>query len=222
MSNGEEEYLGKMRAYVAETRRLLSNESKPDREQLVCRAFLRAIGVAFEEIEIFAPSTEPVDVTFRDARFQIREILDENRRRGDEYRMKEVRYQEARRIEDVMVPWRSPVRMSFDELTALTAAALEAKVAKYRSGRAELDALAYIDLADPPRFLDPDSPAKESALLEAQGWRSVSILFPPYGIVVTATSTAPQFIRTRLHKTLMECKDPHDLWEPKPSQGSAR
>src|SRR6266478_4784422 len=64
-----------VRAYQRETVDLLSNKRKPEREQMVVRAFLRCLGVAFEEREILVGPEEPVDITFRTARFQVREIL---------------------------------------------------------------------------------------------------------------------------------------------------
>jgi very-short-patch-repair endonuclease len=84
MERDEAEYLRKLQEHVAETRRLFSNTMKPERERMVCRAFLRCVGIKFCDQEIIASDTEPVDVVFRSAKFQIRELLGSDRKRGDE------------------------------------------------------------------------------------------------------------------------------------------
>ena len=75
---------------------------KSKRERMVCRAFLRCLGVQFQEDEILAPYTEPIDVAFRSAKFQIRELMEPERKRGDEVREFQQVVQNATSIEDVM------------------------------------------------------------------------------------------------------------------------
>ena len=53
---------------------------------MVCRAFLRCMGVGFSEDEIAVGAREPTDITFRGAEFQITEVLDEGRRRSLEHK----------------------------------------------------------------------------------------------------------------------------------------
>lgn len=82
MSGTDHAYLEKLRAHAADTRTFLSNKLKPERERSVCRAFLRAIGVSFIDNELIAPTVEPADVAFRQARFQVRDLL-RGHKRGD-------------------------------------------------------------------------------------------------------------------------------------------
>jgi hypothetical protein len=84
MDRDEAEYLRKLQEHVAETRRLFSNTMKPERERMVCRAFLRCLGIKFCDEEIIASDTEPIDVLFRSAKFQIRVLMESGRKRGDE------------------------------------------------------------------------------------------------------------------------------------------
>jgi hypothetical protein len=56
-----------------------------------------------------------------------------------------------------------------------------------------LDALVSVD--EPWSLLAPPSQAPEVAALSWQGWRSVSVLCPPYGMVLYAASGAPAFLR---------------------------
>lgn len=84
MDRDEAKYLNELCDYVAETRRIFSSKMKPERERMICRAFLRCLGVQFQEDEILAPHTEPIDVAFRSAKFQIRELMEPERKRADE------------------------------------------------------------------------------------------------------------------------------------------
>ena len=193
-------YVKRLRTHAAETRTFLGNPLKPERERAVCRAFLRAVGVRFADTEIVAPCDEPADVSFRDARFQVRDEL-MGRRRGDEWKQREQRWNKARRIRDTResVTWPTPMKKA--ELVDFVAEALEAKSKKYGcAGCATIDALVYADITS-SRFLVRRSLAKDLRRLESQGWRSVSVLFPPYGIVLLARDAAPTFLRQLVGKT---------------------
>ena len=61
MSLAEREYLEALRRHSAETRRLFSNTQKAEREKMVCRAFLRCIGVGFSEDEMAVGAREPTE-----------------------------------------------------------------------------------------------------------------------------------------------------------------
>jgi hypothetical protein len=119
MSPAEGECLSALRRQVAETRRLFSNAQKPEREKMVCRAFLHSMGVGFSEDEISVGAIEPTDIAFRGAAFQITEVLDEGRKRSLEHEELEIKYQNARSARDVMEPWRNPEPMGFPEMVRL-------------------------------------------------------------------------------------------------------
>ncbi len=209
----ERDYLEKLRAHAADTVRYLTSKLKPERERDVCRAFLRCIGVSFADNEIVASSAEPVDVSFREARFQIREVMKEGRRRGDEWKLKQVRWNQAQSAADVKEAWRSPKPMQFAELIEIITQALEGKSTRYgKSQCAKIDALVYVNLTG-TRFLDPTSVPGSVSGLEAQGWRSLSILFPPYGLVLSAEANAPSFLGEHVGVVINEWKEPDGLFE---------
>jgi hypothetical protein len=194
------DYIAKLQACTAETLTFLGNSQKHERERAVCRAFLRAIGVRFEEHEIVAPWQEPVDVRFRDARFQIRDHL-AGRRRGDEWKQRQNRWARARRIADTLERTTWPTPMSRTELVDAVGDALKSKSKKYGPrGCSKIDALIYADITA-TRFLMARSAASDVSGLQQQGWRSVSVLFPPYGLVLFAHDSAPALLRQRLRKT---------------------
>jgi len=200
MSDTDRAFLEKLRDHAAGTLTFLGNKMKPERERSVCRAFLRAIGVQLVETELIAPTVEPADVAFRDARFQVRDLLRE-RKRGDEWKNKQERYTDAQSLAAVGEPYAPPVSTSLSSLVPEVTAALSEKATKYGVGCKDLDALIYVDLPD--TFLDPNSPFPDSAELQRQGWRSVSLLYSPYSVVVFAKRDAPVFLRDAAEKMHM-------------------
>ena len=204
-------YIAELRKHATSTRTFFSNPMKQQRERAVCRAFLRAMGMRFAEGEIVAPCQEPIDVGFRDAKFQIRDEL-LSRRRGDAWRQREVRWGNVRTMSALLEPAMWPKPMRRVELVELVAKALKAKSEKYGLvGCAQTDALIYADVTD-KRFLLPRSTTRNLATLEGKGWRSVSVLFPPFGLVLLARINAPEFLRLLVGKTRKTCRKPNGLF----------
>jgi Putative endonuclease, protein of unknown function (DUF1780) len=210
MSSTDRTYLENLRAHAADTRTFLSNKLKPERERSVCRAFLRAIGVSLMDGELIAPTVEPADVAFRDARFQVRDLLRE-RKRGEAWKNNEKRYAEAQSLDDLLEPYSPPTRISLKDLVPEVATALAEKATKYGAGCKDLDALMYVDLPD--CLLEDNSPIADTAQLQQQGWRSVSLLFVPYGIVLFANDHAQTFLRSAEKKAQMQWANIDTLFE---------
>lgn len=210
--NPDEEYLKKLLHYVNETCQLFSNKMKRERERMVCRAFLRCAGIHFTEAEIIVSADEPPDVVFDSARFEIRELLDEGRKRGDEWAQEAERVEKAKDIEGVSRPVPSPEQIKLEELIRLVAAALRDKSIRYGNECGRLDALVYVNLHE--TFLAPSSTVVGVEALEAHGWRSVSIVFIPYAVVLAATSTAPGFLCERVGQIVNAWPHPEGWFEP--------
>lgn len=210
-----------MAEHAAETRRLFSNALKPERERMVVRAFLRCLGIEFLDDEIKVAQAEPIDVAFRSARFQVTELLGEWRKRGDEWREREKRYQSAESLLDVVEPAKSPKdystpAMSFGEVAACIAARLSDKLERYgESGCSDVDALVYVNLEG--RYLWPTeaNPNLEAlCILRGQGWRSASVLFLPYSIVMIADKHAPLFLLDKVGCVSNEWSRPDGWVDP--------
>jgi len=75
-----------MQRGLTDSVRYFSDESRHDRESWIIYSFLENIGVQFVDEEITTPLSDPPDVTFRDSRFEIKEILDPGRRRHLEFK----------------------------------------------------------------------------------------------------------------------------------------
>jgi hypothetical protein len=231
----DKKYLKQLLGEVKETCHLLSSsEMKSERERMVCRAFLRCAGIPFTEEEIIASKVEPPDVLFDSARFEVRELMDADRQRHREWKKEVQRVEKAKSIDDVWCPPLSPKRIMLKGLISLVTDALKDKSERYGKRSiscGNIDALVYVNLLE--TYLVPASPKVNTEEvntenLETQGWRSVSILvlFSPtenpdfqgwpchHAGVLTATPTAPQFIRERAGKILNSWPNQEMLFEP--------
>jgi len=206
--------LEKFRNYANEVRTFLSNKMRPERERSVCRAFLRTLGVSFRNSELIAPNDEPVDVGFREARFQIKDILDPNHRRGDVWKQIQRRYETATSIDEAIEtdPPPMPVPVGLDVLIPEVTAKLSGYTKTYGNTCKDLDILIYVDSRK--RFLAADSIVSNVEPLKTQGWRSVSSLFPPFAVVIFAKPEAPVFLKAAEAKLHMKWFDIHTLFEP--------
>jgi hypothetical protein len=210
MCSAEHEFLNNLKTHADQTRAFLSNKMKPERERSVCRAFLRALGVSFTDNELIAPTIEPADVSFRQLRFQVRELL-RGRKRGDDWRSKQAQYTEAQSVADLLQPYSPPIAISRKSLVPEVTAALSGKALKYGAGCKALDALIYVDLED--TFLEANSPVPDIAELEHQGWRSVSMLFSPYAVVLLAGKDASVLLRNAVGPTHMKWSNIETLFD---------
>jgi hypothetical protein len=86
------------------------------------------------------------------------------------------------------------VALTFRELASELTKVLHEKAVKYGKGCTDLDALVYVNLES--RYLDAKSLIPDLSKLISQGWRSISVVFPPCSVVLFAESSAPSFIRT--------------------------
>ncbi len=196
----ESKYLLELQEHADETISFLSNEGRIERERSVCRAFLRCLGVEFEERELKEGEREPVDVSFRDTRFQVTEIHETGRKRSREWKDRQERLSGANSLDDVLEDWAPPKPMDYSELIDLASAQLtQSKAHKYpEAEKANLDILIYVCLSG--RILDVRSKIPDSNILLNQGWRSVSALFPPFGVVLAANEQSPQYLQHALGK----------------------
>lgn len=213
MDRDDAKYLRKLQEHVAETLWIFSDQMKPERERMVCRAFLRCLGIAFGDEEILTSDTEPIDVIFRSAKFQIRELMEPDRKRGDELRELQQKVDNATSIEDLMTPYSPRRPLSFEVLVPELTNALGEKAMKYGLGCRDLDALVYVSLEG--RRLDANSLMPDLSKLKSQGWRSVSVLFPPYAMVLCAESAAPAFIQMACGQVVSKCPELDTLFEEK-------
>src|SRR2546422_10154528 len=175
----------------AQTRLLLAQRTKPARDRAVVRALLRALGVAVAASEVVAPVAAPIDVRCREAHFHLRDLGEhQGGRDGPE---QATRGHPARAWADGGNACGPAVRMAFAVIIPHITAALAEHAAWYGARCVGLDALVSIEPCCD--MLVQPSPLPEVGALTVQGWRSVSVMCPPYGMVLYAADGAPAFLR---------------------------
>ena len=202
----DQDYLKHLWKHAGEMRTFYSNAPQPERERMVVCAFLRCIGIDFSvsEIQSKPEENDPVDVEFRDAHFQVTDLL-RDRKPGGLWQERERKWGNAESISDVVEPWTGSQPISYDEMSREIAKHLEQKATHYTvRTRAMVDILVHVDLL-PKRHLWPLDPVSNHHNdLVQQGWRSVSMVSFPYGSILAACGPAPEFLRSRNGQILSE------------------
>jgi hypothetical protein len=211
-NESEREYIENLIRHTRESIQFFSNQWKPERERSVCAALLRCLGIKFLPKEIRANNSDPPDVIFKSARFELTELYDKTRKRNAEYweRLKEL--ERAKSISETLVPVYQPTPISYEELSNEIVEALSSKFEKYGKDLCStLDALIYVGL--PNRFLDIRSEIPEYVQALHQGWRSMSFVMPPFAHIAFCQENEPQFLLSLCGKTKQEWKSPDGFFD---------
>ena len=190
-------------------RLLLAQRMKPQRDRAVIRALLRVLGVAFAEAEIIAPVEAPIDVRFRQAQFHLRELCDHPR--GCAWQEDDSRVHQASTLVDRGDLHHPAVRMDLTARIAHVTTALAQHAAWYGVRCVGLDVVVAVD--GHHGVLAPPAQAPEISALALQGWRSVSVVCPPSGMVLYAASGAPDFLRAVTGRLLRQWDNIETLFE---------
>lgn len=86
---------------IRESISFFSNPNKSKREIWVLREFLKNLNIDFQDNELRAVDSDPPDLIFRDASFEIKEIDEKNRKRHDEYNQELKEASSARNLKDL-------------------------------------------------------------------------------------------------------------------------
>jgi hypothetical protein len=173
-----------------QSRLLLAQRRKPERDCAVIRAFLRVLGVAYAEAEIVAPGVAPIDVQFREAQFHLRELRDHPHGRDGQA---QGRVHQSRACANGGDPSAMTEGRQRTVLLAHVTAVLAPHAAWYGARCTELDALVVVDECQ--RMLALPALISGVAALPRQGWRSVSVWWPPAALVLYTADGAPAFLR---------------------------
>ena len=208
----EREYIRRLADQAHDTVDMLSSHRKGERERRAVAAFLRCLGVDFSPDELVTPESDPPDVIFRDARFEVMIMLDEGRKMHADWKKKAIQRDSAQSIDDLIESYHPSVPIPFRDVVSLVIAELGQKASHYGTNTcSELDALLSINLLG--RHLYPLSEAQVPEELRAQGWRSVCFLVAPYSHVLSVTPKAPGFLRKYEGSTRQECQNPDVMFD---------
>ena len=188
--SSEKDIIEAERRSLREQDRFFSNSAKAERELWVTREFLVRLGVPFADGELKVQTVNSdVDVVFREARFQIKEITDPGERRHAEIKASLRRAERAVTLQDLIEPAEARDTLLADLHSLILAIASSPK---YPPGvRATLDLLCYVTRPY-AGFNEPEGSKYDE--LEASGWRSISCLLGQRPYVLAATVSAPDFL----------------------------
>ena len=165
--------------------------NKSEREIWVANTFIKNLNIPFQKVELISPEQDPPDVIFRDAQFEIKEILDPGRRRHAEYKEK---LEHARTITDPKQLLRefTPIDKTITEIYELCLKETK-DLTKYPTAvRTDTDLLFYVNLDHVMGLTE--EPFPDTSELAALGWRSVSFVKGYRSCVLTASPGAPEFL----------------------------
>ena len=195
---GEQEFIDSVRRAREEEVRFFACAAKAERERWVVREFLTRLGLEFFGDELKSePESSPVDVTFRSASFQIKEISDPAQRRHAEVKESLRRAQKATTVRDLVAPvtGRDIVLADLSKLLFDIAA-----TSKYSSSvRSDLDLLVYVTR---PRAGFNEAVHVTASKLKPLGWRSISCLFGQKPLVLVETAYSPPFLCQRPNQAM--------------------
>jgi hypothetical protein len=167
-----------------------SNETQLERDAVI--DFLANFGISFDEKEVVSVKDDPPDVLFRNATFEVKEKLDQDRRRGDEYRQLLEKAEASDEPNDAVVLF-TPKELTPMEVGQIVLNKLDELELKYEPKfKKTLDLLIYVNLLE--HFHKPGEMPSHT-LFSAYGWRSVCAVSSTYSYVFFASNDAPDFIK---------------------------
>ncbi len=199
----DSDYLRLLTRQAEQANDFLSNARKWERERWVCQRLLTALNLRHRQEE-FSAGSEPPDVLFHDASFEVFFVLDKGRRLNDEWKEELQRRRSALSLSQLLRREPRPKRIPASELQARLGPTLRKKAHNYLErglDLGELDLLAYISLKH--EALDLNSPFPPPSEYLRQGWRSLSLVGPNYARVLFAHRDAPEFLRRNLGRTVL-------------------
>jgi hypothetical protein len=141
---------------------------------------------------------EPVDVSFRDANFQVKEILVEGRRRTDEFNTKLETAKSAKDYSELLEHY-TPIDVSFSEIVQRCYDYAGTLLSQSKYGPREskqIDLLFYFNWLDHHVVPPIEVPSKEV------GFRSLSIVSNRYCAVAYTSTSAPRFLRDNVGRAM--------------------
>jgi len=183
-----------MQEALQESVDFFSPQRKEERELWIGISFIKNLGLTFNQNECKSPLQDPPDILFRDAQFEIKEILDPGRKRHKEFKDKLENSYSAESPDDFLENY-TPIDISTKDIGNLVEGFLKERSNKYDPKTKQgLDLLIYVNLTK-HFFISGEMP-KTSCFLK-YGWRSVSVLFGWSSLVFYANHSSPKFLKER-------------------------
>lgn len=192
----DEMYLNDIRKGLKDSVDFFSDQDKFIRERWVVANFLINMSMPFAETDLVRGS-DPPDVVFRDAHFEIKEILDKGRKRHAEYKHALARASAAIDPTGLLEEY-LPIDISIQDVYEMVhSVAADFSIRKYSPEvRRQIDLLCYVNLKNVMGLVE--SPFPDITPLALLGYRSVSFLEGHRSCILCAAPSAPSFLHVPL------------------------
>jgi hypothetical protein len=198
----EREILKHLQKSAWEDVKYFSNSNKEERERWVVSEFLSVLGVEHHDADLQSLEQEnKVDVCFRNAQFQVKELPDPNFLRGKMYKDAYNSIKVATSLEEVSLVGDVrdlPPIANMYELVLEKASEL-ANSETYEATKSGLDLLIYVTRTRASLIQAHEIKSEEFSDL---GWRSVSCVNSKQAVVLFSSQSAPEFIVERSQKLM--------------------
>jgi len=188
----EEDYIASVIKAREESVSFFSSKRKPERERWVVTQFLANLGIEPSEEGVVSAADEPPDVEYSDARFEIKEIMDEGKRRHAEYKESLRRAKEAQKASDLFEGY-TPKDITYTEICDRVEKEISTLPLYAPATKRQLDLLFYVNLEDAHGYVSTELPPVTK--FENLGWRSISFLVGPMSVVLYAAANAPAILK---------------------------
>lgn len=173
-----------------------SAQNKPERERWVVETLLLNMNISYVADDIASPENDPPDVVALEAEFEVKEILDPDRKRHRDYKDALDRAKKATQPKDLFTGF-TPVDSSVEEIYKLCLTATENLQDKYPAPvRSALDLLFYVNLERV--FGVQEEPFPDVSELATLGWRSVTFIKGDIACCFYASKEAPTWLREKV------------------------
>ena len=189
---GDDSYLSEIRKGLKESVDFFGSQDKFVLEKWVVVEFLTNLSLVFDESEL-ARGDNPPDVLFRDACFEIKEIVDVGRKRHAEYKQAFIRASNATDPSELLEEY-SPKDISVEEIYRLIySEASHLANRKYSVDfRGRIDLLFYVNLKNVMCLIE--EPFPDVTPLALLGFRSISFLNGMRSCTFCTRSTESTFL----------------------------
>jgi len=188
-----------IRKRLRESVEFWSPQRKSERETYIVKTFLEHLEISHSDAELQHVKDDPPDFLFRGARFEVKEMMDEGRRRHDEYRAKLARAEAAKCLRELREGY-TPKDLTYQQIGEHTKAIVASLASKYGPTTIRnLDLLVYENLSEIEH--DVTSPIPDSAEFRESGWRSVSVVNGGAACVFFARSDSPTFLQEKVGRS---------------------
>lgn len=189
----EKEHLRQHIKDLTKTISFFSPQRKQERELWVGKRFISFLGLNSKKQSLKLSEGEPPDLVFEGAQFELKEIMEDGRRRGDEYKSALKAAEKANCLDDLLEEYR-PRSMTLCEAVLLVGQKAEGLQNKYSPAvTRSLDLLFYLNWQDYSIEEGDFNCGELNPTLSL--WRSVSVVSNDCAFGLFAHKDAPEFLK---------------------------